>query len=334
MKTDKNTFSLGGFVTKKLSFLDLEARKKLEDSRDVVSYTTNRITTIPRKYIWSYIFLSLVVCFCVFYGLLFLLKPVKDSSDLKITRENFIGLDETPSKQDNKFLVNIPVAVKWNNEFFFFDKANSDGKYEVKLNNKEGNHKFYFYAYKGSVFERYISEKPVLVNKEFDYTTPIIENVNVQEKYKSLSSNFTFESDEKSPIISLQAKDKTTLLFDPKATFIANLCKQEILVNDKVKYTCPLIFEKEESYPFTAWMVDKVNNKVVIVDNKTVAYVEPLKVDCNQPFKKVRTDSVSLKCKSNRTTTYMVNKTNKDTIEKDVEKIGRASCRERVLMPV
>jgi hypothetical protein len=321
MKTDKKSFSLSHFVTDKLSFLDLEAKKKFEDSRDIVSFTTNRVTTAPRKFIYSYLLLGVVICFCVFYALLFLLKPVKESSDLKITRENFIELSETPSKLDNKFLLSIPVAVKWNNEFFFFDKANSNGKYEVKLANKEGTHKFYFYAYKGSVFERYISEKPVLITKAFDYTPPSLENVKVADKFKALNSNFTFESDEESPIISMQFKDKTSVVYDPKATFIANQCKQEKQVNGKVKYTCPLVFEKEESYAFNAWMVDKVENKVMIVENKTVAYIEPLKVDCTQPYSKVRTDTVSIRCKSNRTTTYLVNKGIKDSIEKDVEKL-------------
>jgi hypothetical protein len=321
MKADKKSFSLSNFVSTKLSFLDLEAKKKLEDSRDIVSFTTNRVTTAPRKFVYSYIILGVLICFCVFYALLFLLKPVKESSELKINRDNFVELVETPSKLDNKFLMTIPVAVKWNNEFFFFDKPNAQGKYEVKLANKEGLHKFYFYAYKGSIFERYISEKPVLITKEFDYTTPSLDNVKVADKHKSLSSNFSFESDEESPMITFLAKDKTTIVYNPKETFIKNQCKQEKLINsNKIKYTCPITFEKEETYAFSAWMVDKVDNKVVIVDNKTVAYIEPLKVDCTQPFSKVRTDTVSIKCKSNRATTYSINKGTKDSIEKDVEK--------------
>jgi hypothetical protein len=322
MKADKKSFSLSNFVSDKLSFLDLEAKKKFVNSRDIVNFTTNRVTTAPRKFVYSYLILGVLICFFVFYALLFLLKPVKESSDLKINRDSFIGLVETPSKLDNNFLLSIPVAVKWNSEFFFFDRPNAQGKYEVKLANKEGLHKFYFYAYKGSIFERYISEKPVLITKEFDYTTPSLDNVKVADKYKSLTSNFTFETDEESPIITIVAKDKTTIVYDPKETFIKNQCKQEKLTtSNKIKYTCPLTFEKEESYAFSSWMVDKVDNKVVIVDNKTVSYIEPLKVDCTQPYSKVRTDTVAIKCKSNRSTNYSVNKGKKDSIEKDKEKL-------------
>jgi hypothetical protein len=319
MKTDKNTLNFQSFIKEKLSFLDLEAKKTFETSKDLVSFTANRVSLTTKYFLYTYIILGALIFIAVFYSILFLVKPVKGSEELKITRDSFVGLTEVPSKTDIKFSLKQPVAVKWNNEFFFFDKPNIEGKYDVTLQNKEGIHKFYFYAYKSGVFERYISEKPILISKEFDYTKPSLENLRILDKFTTKTSNWSFESNEEFPIIKMLSKGKEITLFDPKSSYQENLCKQE-KNNNKVKYTCPVQFDKEESFNISVWMVDKVDNRVDILEDKAVSYIEPLKVDCGQPPSRVRADTVPLKCKSNRTTVFTINNGSKDVIEKDKDK--------------
>jgi hypothetical protein len=320
MFDEQKTSRIREFFGKNLSFFDLEGKRKYEFSKDLVEFSTNRVITTPKKLILSYLLMGLVIFLIVFYALLYFLKPVKELESLKITRENLIAIDDKPSKSDIKFKTSIPVAVKWNNEYFFFEKKNKDGQFDIDLPKKEGVHKFYFYAYTPGMFEKSISSKPVLITKEFDFTKPSLSNLQISDKFTEKNSTWSFETDEAAALIKLKVGAKELVVYNPNASYNENPCKQE-KVNSNIKYTCPVTFEKEETIQISAVMSDKVDNTTQIVENKTIAYVEPLKVDCNQPPSKTRFDNISIKCKSNRTTTFTINKNGNDTIEKDKEKI-------------
>jgi hypothetical protein len=298
------------YIDKQLVVFDLEGRKKLEESKDLVTYTANIITTTPKTLRRNFIILG-VVLFCFVFGtLLILFKPISENNQLKINRENFIALEENPTNKDMEFKLNIPTAIKWNNQFYFFDKKNNDGTYNAKL---------YFYAYQSGVFNRQISDKPILITKEFDYKTPSVENVKLDTKYNNLNSSWSFESDDDNPFVYIRNGGVETLIFDPKASFQENKCKQE-KVNSNIKYTCPITFSKEESIEVSAWIKDKVGNKADVLNNTKTSYVEPMKVNCTQPPSKVRSESVSIKCKTNRQTFFTINGAKKDSIEANQEK--------------
>lgn len=303
----------------KLSIFDLEDKTKLEDSLQVVKFTANQITTTSRNQRLVILLLGCVIFSLVFSGLFLIFKPVSEISSLKITKENFIKLEESPSNDNIEFKMTIPTAVKWLNNYYFFDKKEADGSIKVELPRKDGVHKFYFYAYQPSWFNKNISEKPVLITKEFDFSTPKVENVKLESKYKALSSNWTFESDEENPIIKMKINDKETLLYNPLSTFQDNKCKQE-KSNGNIKYTCPINFEKEGVVNVSATIEDKVGNIAVVLEKSETAYVEPLKATCSQPPYKTRQESVIIKCKTNRDTKYSLNNSVKEEIKKDVEK--------------
>jgi hypothetical protein len=319
MAMKENSTNFVDYAKKKLSFFDLEAKKRFAVSKDIVSYSANRVTNASRSSYLLYLFISIIIFTLVYFSILFIFKPIKEFDELKITRESLIGLSEAASSEPIRFVASIPVMVKWNNEYYFFDKPNNEGKYNIELSNKEGMHKFYFYAYKPSIFERLVSNRPVLVTKEFDYTKPKLGEVKLEDKYNSKNPVWTFESDESKPMITMVVNGVEKNIYDPQKTFQDNPCKQEIK-NDMIKYSCPLIFEKEESQIVSAYMMDKVSNRVDIITDKKVTYYEPLKVDCGQIGNKVRSNLVNLKCKVNRTTKFVINDKNSEVIEKDKDK--------------
>jgi hypothetical protein len=320
MFNKQSLVKMTNLVKSKLSFMDLDNNRKYEFSKELVSFSAHSIATTSRKFYITYLVLGVFIFISVFYSLLYFIKPMKEVNYLKISRDNFIGLDDKPSKEDIKFKLNTPVAVKWNNDYYFFNTPNSKGEYDVNLTKKEGLHKFYFYAYESSMFNKAISERPVLVTKEYDFTKPSMTNLNISSKFLEKNGTWSFESDEEAPIIKMMIASQETVVYNPTANYNDNPCKQE-KQSKTIKYVCPINFSKEESITFSAKMSDKVNNEVDIVSNKVVAYVEPLKVECSQPPSKVRTDTVSVKCKSNRATTYTINKNASDTIDKDVDKV-------------
>ncbi len=312
--------SIKKYIDQKLVMFDLEGTKKLEESKDIVTYTANRISTTEKSTKIKFFVLACIIFAFVFSLMLFLFKPINESNALKITKENFIGLEESTSNKDMEFKLNISTAVKWNNQYYFFDKQNNDGTFNVKLPNKDGLHKLYFYNYKTTMFNKEISDKPVLITKEFDYKRPRVENVKLDSKYNNLNSTWSFESDEDNPFVYIKVGGVETLIFDPKATFQENKCKQE-KVNSNIKYTCPITFSKEESVEVSSFIKDKAGNKSEILNNAKTSYVEPLKVECTQPPYKVRNENVTVRCRSNRNTAFTINGAKKESIEAGKEKL-------------
>ncbi|MGL4757907.1 MAG: hypothetical protein ACRCXZ_01100, partial [Patescibacteria group bacterium] len=210
--------------------------------------------------------------------------------------------------------------VRWNTQYYFFDKKDSEGNYNVKLENKDGLHKLYFYKFETSLFNKVISEKPFLVTKKFDFSTPKVNNLKIEKKYTNLNSTWSFESDEENPIIKFFQNGKESILFDPKSTFQDNKCKQE-KISGGVKYNCPVVFEKEEAIKLSATIEDEVGNKTSIMNEAETVYVEPLKAECTQPPYKTSQDIVNLSCKTNRDTKFSLNNSAKEDILKGVTKV-------------
>ncbi|MGL4757786.1 MAG: hypothetical protein ACRCXZ_00480, partial [Patescibacteria group bacterium] len=115
----------------KLKFLDLESNSKLEDSKNIAVFTANRIATTPKKDKIKFFLIGVLIFSLIFTTLVYVFKPISESSDLKISRENFVSLSENPTNKDMIFKLNIPTAVRWNTQYYFFDKKDSEGNYNV-----------------------------------------------------------------------------------------------------------------------------------------------------------------------------------------------------------
>jgi hypothetical protein len=300
-----NSSNASNSVEQEVTTVDPASR--FEGIKDLATYSTNRIATTSKFSIIRNVFLACCI-FCLVYGVFLVIsKPTRTVEALKITREDMIDLKDGYSKEDIIFKSKKPIAIELEGRFYFSNTTPNDkGEFIVTLPRKEGAFDFLIYGYENGLIESKISAKPLLIKKIFDYTNPNLLDTKVISKYTNLQNTWSFDTDESSPFITMRVKDIDELVYDPTKNFADNKCKMEKIDTNKHKFTCPLVFAKEETFKFSAYMVDRVGNKVDILSNQEVTYLEPLKIYCVQPPSATTFSSIYLNCKSNRDTTVLI----------------------------
>jgi hypothetical protein len=294
-----------------------EQNSLMVNSKAVLSYTTNQFLTINKVTLVKNLILIILLFGFVFTTFLVIFKPIRPTEALKIVKDDLVDLKEGFSKEDIFFKAKKPIAIDLDGKYYFSSKTpNNDNQYEVQLPKKEGTFTFMIYSYEDSLFEKKISQKPIVIKKTFDYTPPTVLKTDIKDKYSELISQIVFETDDSSPNIFVKLGEVETQLYDPIKNFVDNKCKQERKDQGVFKFSCPIEFNNEEIKVLSVYMVDRVGNRVEVVQDKPVAYIEPLKIDCGNIPTVVLSGSYELKCKSNRDTSYSINNSAMQNIQK------------------
>jgi hypothetical protein len=271
---------------------------------------TSYIKKNKKKVLFITLISSAILFLLCIISLLLIISPKIQTEDLEKPYLSSIEESEQISK-DNFYSFKIEgdsgMLVEYNG------KTYESNENQLTIDNiDEGTQTFYIRSMKNYLLFKQVSKEETSLKVEFDYTKPAIsEETSIKDEYYNKKSSYVFETTEEYINIILKIDDSETIIYSDEESQKAksqsnnqDLTKCQIKplnqTDQKRRFVCPLNFNEEKNYELSLFIRDKAGNEYQVAKQKTVKYLEPIRLVCNNLPTLTNQNEVSLSCTSNK----------------------------------